>query len=83
MSSQAQANEWLWNAETRAFDGPRLRRAIIARGWTTSEFARAARVNVASVYNALSGRRVRDGTAIRIFETLEKRNPMMVAVETN
>jgi predicted transcriptional regulator len=83
MSSQDHANEWLWSAEARAFDGPRLRRAIIARGWTTSEFAKAARVNVASVYNALSGRRVRDGTAIRIFETLEKREPMMVAVESN
>ena len=83
MTGHDDANEGLWSAETRAFNGPPLRRAIVARGWTTAEFARMARVNVASVYNALSGRRVRDGTAIRIFETLEKRNPMMVAVESN
>lgn len=83
MTGHEGANEGLWSAETRAFNGPRLRRAIVARGWTTAEFARTARVKVASVYNALSGRRVRDGTAIRIFETLERRNPMMVAVESN
>jgi predicted transcriptional regulator len=71
----------LWSPETRSFDGVRLRRAIVARGWTVSEFARAARLNVQSVYNALSGKPVRDGTAIRIFETLEKRAPMMSALD--
>ena len=70
----------LWNAETRAFDGGALRRAIVARAWTTPEFARAARMNPASLYNALRGRPVRDATAIRIFDTLEKRPPMVVAL---
>lgn len=70
----------LWRPETRAFDGPRLRRAIVARGWTVPEFAKASRVHVASLYNALKGRRVRDATTIRIFETLEKREPMSVAL---
>jgi hypothetical protein len=37
-------------------------------------------MNSASLYNALAGRRVRDGTAIRIFDTLEKRSPMTVAL---
>jgi len=45
-----------------------------------SDFARAAHVHPASVYNALNGSRVRDSTAIRIFETLEKRQPMSVAI---
>lgn len=71
----------LWSSETRAFDGPRLRRAIVARGWSVHDFAGIARVNVASLYNALSGRPVRDTTAIRIFEALEKRQPMTIAVE--
>jgi predicted transcriptional regulator len=70
----------LWSSETRAFDGGALRRAIVARGWTAPEFARAARMNSASLYNALAGRRVRDGTAVRIFDTLEKRPPMTVAL---
>ncbi len=72
---------WLWSPETRAFDGSRLRRAIISRGWTVAEFASASRIHAASVYNALSGRPVRDGTAIRIFETLERRKPMNVALD--
>jgi predicted transcriptional regulator len=71
----------LWSAATGGFDGPALRRAIVARGWTVPEFARAARMNSASLYNALRGRRVRDSTAIRIFDTLEKRSPMGVALE--
>jgi hypothetical protein len=33
------------------------------------------------VYAAIHGRRVRDTTAIRIFETLERRSPMTVAWE--
>jgi predicted transcriptional regulator len=81
MSGESSSGQMLWNAETRAFDGPRLRRAIVARGWTVAEFAGAARVRTASLYNALSGRPVRDGTAIRIFEALEKRNPMGIALE--
>ena len=72
----------LWDAQTRAFDGSRLRRAIVARGWTVPEFARVARIHVASAYNAVAGKRVRDATAIRIFESLEKRQPMMVAIDS-
>jgi predicted transcriptional regulator len=71
----------LWSAETSAFDGARLRRAIVSRGWTVPEFARAARIHAASAYNAVNGRQVRDSTAIRIFETLEKRQPMVSAID--
>ena len=69
----------LWNPEVRRFDGPRLRLAIIARGWTVREFARAAKVDVASVNNAIRGNRLRDSTVIRMFEALQKREPMSVA----
>ncbi len=71
----------LWSPETRSFDGARLRRAIVARGWTVPEFARAAKLNAQSIYNALSGKTVRDGTAIRVFETPEKREPMASALD--
>lgn len=70
----------LWDPATGAFDGPLLRRAIIARGWTIPEFARLTRAHVATIYHALKGRRVRDSTAIRIFEALEKRSPMPIAI---
>lgn len=71
----------LWDPQTRAFDGPRLRRAIVARGWTVAEFARIAHIHVASAYNAVAGKRVRDETAIRVFESLDKREPMRSALE--
>ena len=53
----------------------------MARGWTVREFAGQARLNICSVYNAMHGKPVRDGTTIRIFETLEKRAPMMVVLD--
>jgi predicted transcriptional regulator len=70
----------LWDAEARAFYGARLHRAVIARGWTADEFARMTRLNAASIHNAMRGRRVRDATAIRIFEALEKQQPMAVSL---
>jgi predicted transcriptional regulator len=69
----------LWDPCKGAFDGPALRRAIVSRGWTPHEFARATRLNVGSIYNAMRGKRVRDATVIRVFEVLEKRDPMRVA----
>ena len=68
----------LWNPEIRRFDGPRLRLAIVSRGWTVREFARAARIDVGSVNNAIRGKKLRDATVIRMFETLQKREPMSV-----
>jgi len=72
----------LWDAATGTFHGALLRRAIVARGWTVRDFAGQARLNICSVYNALHGKPVRDGTAIHIFEALEKRAPMMVVLDT-
>lgn len=68
----------LWDAAQGAFYGSTLHDSIVARGWTVREFAHASRLDPASVYGAIRGRRVRDTTAIRIFETLEKRRPMTV-----
>lgn len=73
-------SQGLWDPVRRAFHGPRLHQAILARGWTMDEFARATKLHAGSVYNAVRGHRVRDVTAIRIFEALEKRSPMTVAV---
>lgn len=71
----------LWDAASGAFVGASLRRSIVARGWTIPAFARASRLDPGSVYAAIHGRRVRDTTAIRIFETLERRQPMTVVWE--
>ena len=68
----------LWSAEIRGFDGDRLHLAILSRGWTVDEFARTARLHPASVYNALRSRRIRDATALRIFETLDRRTPTVL-----
>ena len=71
----------LWNRATRSFDGPMLHRALIARGYTVDAFAEDSGVKRWTLYNALKGRRIRDETAIKIFRTLEKRNPMPVVYE--
>src|ERR1039457_264529 len=71
----------LWDAATGTFHGALLRRAIVARGWTVRDFAGQARLNICSVYNAMHGKPVRDGTTIRIFEALEKRAPMLVVLD--
>lgn len=68
----------LWSAGSGSFDGPRLRGAIVLRGWTVREFAVAADLTSASVYNALRGQRVRDRTALKIFRTLARREAMPV-----
>lgn len=66
----------LWHPEDGRFDPGRLRRAIVSRGWTVTEFAQVARIYPGTLYRALTGRPTNDGTAIRIFQTLEKRRPM-------
>jgi len=71
----------LWDATSGTFVGANLRRSILARGWTIPDFARSSRIDPGSVYAAIHGRRVRDATAIRIFETLERRSPMTVVWE--
>lgn len=65
----------MWDPRSGSFDGPRLRLAIVSRGWTIPDFASAAGVHMATVYSAVNGNRVRDGVAIRIFGALERRKP--------
>ena len=78
---QVQTSYGLWDAGRGAFHGPSLRRAMVGRGWTVDDFAHTTRLNSGSIRNALHGRRVHDATAIRIFQALEKRKPMQVAVD--
>lgn len=72
-----------WDPASGRFDGAALRGAVVARRWTVREFAQLARISNACLYNALGSRGVSDRTAIRIFETLAKREPMMVAWSTS
>jgi hypothetical protein len=65
----------LWSPHSGAFNGPRLRRALVARGWTAQEFAASAGITSASIYSALRSHRVRDRTAIKIFRALARREP--------
>jgi predicted transcriptional regulator len=71
----------LWDAAQGAFYGSILHQSIVARGWTIKDFARASRLDPGSVYHAIHGGRVRDATAIRIFQTLERRPPMTIVWE--
>ncbi|MDQ6847516.1 MAG: hypothetical protein M3019_08040 [Candidatus Dormibacteraeota bacterium] len=54
----------------------RLRMAIVARGWTVSEFATAAGVSRACLYNVLRHQAASDRTVIRITQTLAAREPL-------
>lgn len=64
-----------WNPRTGIFDPAQLRLAIVMRGWTVVEFAKAAKVSRGCFYSALLGSGVTDRTAIRIFQTLATRDP--------
>jgi len=66
----------IWYPEDGHFDPGLLRRAIVARGWTVPEFAQAGRIHLGTMYRVLAGRPANDGTAIRIFQTLDRRKPM-------
>lgn len=66
-----------WSPQSGIFDTGKLRMAIILRGWTVVEFAKAAGVSPACLYNALNGCGVIDRTAIRIFRGLEQREPIL------
>lgn len=66
-----------WNPRSGVFDGGQLRLAIVTRGWTVAEFAATAKVSLACMYSALGGTGVSDRTAIRIFQGLAMRQPML------
>lgn len=70
----------LWDPATGRFDGPRLRREIVRRGWTVPEFAREAGYHEASGYSWIKGNRVYDRTALRIARLLGTRQPTSALV---
>jgi hypothetical protein len=71
----------LYDPEVRAFDGPRLRLALIARELTPGALATKADLEISSVYNALNSRPVRMTTALKIFRALDSRPPMDVVYD--
>lgn len=66
-----------WNPRSGIFDRGQLRLAIISRGWTVVEFAHAAKISPACLYNALNGRGVTDRTAIKVFQGLAQRQAVI------
>lgn len=78
LDSGPKAQVGLWNARTGIFDGSELRAAIVMRGWTVPEFICASGVSRGSLYHALLGYGVSDRTAIRIFQTLKHREPLLI-----
>lgn len=65
----------LWDPRTGRFDAPLLRTAMVLRGWTPDEFARAAGIGRTTIYKVLAGDGVRDRTAIAIFQGLALKRP--------
>jgi lambda repressor-like predicted transcriptional regulator len=66
----------LWSGASGRFHPVQLRTAIVARGWTVSEFAAAAGVSRACLYNVLRHQAASDRTVIRITQTLAAREPL-------
>jgi hypothetical protein len=77
-SSILQLRPALWDPASGRFNAVRLRAAIVSRGWTVGEFAAAAGVSRACLYNALRAWSASDRTAIRIATTLATREPLAV-----
>lgn len=75
-SSILQLRPALWDPASGRFNAVRLRAAIVSRGWTVGEFAAAAGVSRACLYNALRAWSASDRTAISIATTLATREPL-------
>jgi lambda repressor-like predicted transcriptional regulator len=79
-SAVVQLRQGLWDPASGRFNPVRLRAAIVSRGWTVAEFAVAAGVSRACLYNALRAWSTSDRTAIRIATTLATREPLAVLI---
>ncbi len=77
-SSILRLRSGIWDPASGRFNAPRLRGAIVSRGWTVGEFAAAAGLSRACLYNALRAWSTSDRTAIRIATTLSTRAPIAV-----
>ena len=68
----------------RRFDGSRLHRAIVRRGWTLRSFAEATGrghfppLSETTIRDACRGKGTHDSTAIRIFQALVERQPVVL-----
>lgn len=70
------ADRPLWDAPSGRFNPVALRTAIVCRGWTVRDFAAAAGVSRACLYNVLRHHAASDRTAIRVAATLASREPL-------
>lgn len=68
----------LYDGEAHAFHAGRLREALIARGLTVEEFAQTAAIERSTVFRAFAGQRIKDRTAIRVYQALAKLPKLVV-----
>jgi lambda repressor-like predicted transcriptional regulator len=66
----------LWDAASGRFNPVTLRAAIVCRGWTVRDFAAAAGISRACLYNVLRRQAASDRTVVRVAATLASREPL-------
>lgn len=71
----------LWDPASGRFNPVALRAAIVCRGWTVRDFAAAAGISRACLYNALRRRAVSDRTVVRVGAALAGRDPLRPLTE--
>jgi lambda repressor-like predicted transcriptional regulator len=74
--SSVEADRALWDAASGRFNPVVLRAAIVCRGWTVRDFASAAGVSRACLYNVLRRHAASDRTVVRVAATLASREPL-------
>jgi lambda repressor-like predicted transcriptional regulator len=72
------ADRPLWDAASGRFNPVALRAAIVCRGWTVRDFASAAGISRACLYNVLRRHAASDRTVIRVAVTLASREPLQL-----
>jgi lambda repressor-like predicted transcriptional regulator len=70
------ADRPLWDAASGRFNPVALRAAIVCRGWTVRDFASAAGISRACLYNVLRRHAASDRTVVRVATTLASREPL-------
>lgn len=71
-----EADRPLWDAASGRFNPVTLRAAIVCRGWTVRDFAAAAGISRACLYNVLRRQAASDRTVVRVAATLASREPL-------
>ncbi len=67
----------LWNPMSGRFDPARLRRAMVLRGWTVDDLARAAGIGRTTAYKTVAGHGVRDKISIKVLAALGRQQPRL------